>query len=203
MYVNILPTVADVAEACRNAKGGTPTKILETIAWFANARSLWDAEKCGDYLDDVRDQAAFLFDDIATQIKRETGIDCYPHETAKFDDIADEHLTEFVGGIVAHYDEPEVETPPAGQPPIVANGVEMAEHLLAVLRLANASDVPGVPNQTGRRESDGVYGHTHEALIRLLRVIRWPRGMASEAIMHAIEDGCTMREALFACQTGR
>jgi hypothetical protein len=72
-----------------------------------------------------------------------------------------------------------------------------------VLRLANASNVRGMPNQTGRREDDGVFGHTYEALIRLLRIIKWPREMAAEAITYAFNDGCTMSEALFACQTGR
>ncbi|WP_440100111.1 hypothetical protein [Streptosporangium sp. H16] len=205
MYANILPTVSDAAHACRNAaKENIGSKAIDTIAWFANARSVWIDESRPDYLAGVNDIAGFLFDDLATRILRETGKDRYPYENAKFDDIAAEHLAEFIDGIVAYYDDPEVETPPVGQPPAaVPAGVEMAEHLLAVMRLANASDVHGLPNQTGCRETDGVYGHTHEALIRLLRVIGWPRGMAVEAILHAINEGCTMSAALFACQTGR
>ncbi|MER6176676.1 hypothetical protein [Streptosporangium sp. NPDC001681] len=201
MYTNILPTTTDAAAACQSAPGGTPTKILDTIAWFHNANSVWNEEEFADLLAEVRDAAAFIYDDLASEIKRETGVDRYPYETAKFNDITAEDLPRFISGVLGYYgDEPQVDTKPAGPAgKLMGNrDATIAEHLLTVLRLSNASTTRGVPEQT-----DGVFGYAYEAMIRLLRTAQWPRAMTAEAIIHAIEEDCTMREALLACQTGR
>ncbi|WP_440063912.1 hypothetical protein [Streptosporangium sp. OZ121] len=207
MYANTLPTMRVAAQACREAaKNGVPTKALDTIVWFANASGVWNDETLDANRANVYDLGSHTYYNLCQMHTVNTGSSPYPDESDTFDDITEEDLPTFITSVLNWFDandDADEATPPAGAPPEVPNGFKMAEHLLAVMRLANASDIPGLPNQTGRRETDGVYGHTHEALIRLLRVIGWPREMAVEAILHAINEGCTMSAALFACQTGR
>ncbi|TDD53013.1 hypothetical protein E1286_08135 [Nonomuraea terrae] len=47
-----------------------------------------------------------------------------------------------------------------------------------------------------------VIGQTTEALASLLRECNWPRGMALQAINHAMVNHTTLRQAKYACQIG-
>ncbi len=70
----------------------------------------------------------------------------------------------------------------------------LADQILDALRAANRSDERLICQQ------DGVYGDLHEALVKLLCGFGWTREQATEAVLHAADDGeCTMADALFAC----
>ncbi|MDP9843354.1 hypothetical protein [Streptosporangium lutulentum] len=72
----------------------------------------------------------------------------------------------------------------------------LGEQLLTLMRALDSAE-----DQTLARW-DGAYGDAQEALIKLLGTQRWPRGMAMEAINYAMTQGVTLREAMYANQTG-
>ncbi|WP_424533727.1 hypothetical protein ACOZ38_25660 [Sphaerisporangium viridialbum] len=77
----------------------------------------------------------------------------------------------------------------------------IAEKLLDMLRLVNWAQ-----DQTLAR-ADNVYGEVEEALILAIcqanpEPFRWNREMARTAIDHAMLDGCSLRQAMYATQTG-
>ncbi|MEV0149769.1 MULTISPECIES: hypothetical protein [unclassified Nonomuraea] len=78
-------------------------------------------------------------------------------------------------------------TTPEVEPPTTA---EIAESILGALRQATAARYEAV--------ADAIT----EALVVLLHECGWPRGMAREAINHAMVNHTTMKAALFANQTG-
>ncbi|MFD8529500.1 hypothetical protein ACFV0L_18970 [Streptosporangium canum] len=57
-------------------------------------------------------------------------------------------------------------------------------------------------NQRFAIQTGGAYGDVREALIKVLGEEDWGRGMADEAIHHAMVTGCSMFDAMFATQTG-
>lgn len=73
---------------------------------------------------------------------------------------------------------------------------ELGEQLLTMLRNL------GMAEDTEHARWDGAYGDVQEALIKLLHTADWGRGMAVDAINHAMTEGVTLREAMYACQTG-
>ncbi|MEU7891781.1 hypothetical protein AB0B45_02825 [Nonomuraea sp. NPDC049152] len=86
----------------------------------------------------------------------------------------------------------------SGEHPTTA---QIGEKLLDLLRGCNSAE-----NQTLAR-SDHAYGAVHEALIHVITEaqpapFQWPHAMAEEAIQHAMLDGCTLRQAMFAVQAG-
>ncbi|MFG1709143.1 hypothetical protein ACFLIM_38725 [Nonomuraea sp. M3C6] len=84
---------------------------------------------------------------------------------------------------------------PEAEPPTTA---EIAETMLSVLRrLAAAKDRRILPDQY-----DSVTDQLMENLAALMREFDWPRGMALEAIHHAMTHGTTLRDAMLANQTG-
>ncbi|MEQ4724700.1 hypothetical protein [Nonomuraea sp. B19D2] len=75
---------------------------------------------------------------------------------------------------------------------------QIAETMLNVLRhLGTAQDRRISPDQYDR-----VADQLIESLASLLQEIDWPRGMTLEAIHHAMTHGTTLRQAMYACQTG-
>ncbi|GGO62953.1 hypothetical protein [Nonomuraea cavernae] len=89
-----------------------------------------------------------------------------------------------------------ITAPPAeADPPATA---EIAETMLSLLRrLANAKARRILPDQY-----DSVTDQLIESLAALLQEFDWPRGMALEAINYAMTNGTTMRDAMYATQTG-
>ncbi|WP_433235267.1 hypothetical protein ACQPYK_25050 [Streptosporangium sp. CA-135522] len=73
---------------------------------------------------------------------------------------------------------------------------ELGEQLLNLLRALNMAE----DQELARWH--GAYGDTREALIKLLGTQDWGRGMAIDAIHHAITKHVTLREAMLATQTG-
>ncbi|WP_433426193.1 hypothetical protein ACQP1V_42940 (plasmid) [Microtetraspora malaysiensis] len=74
----------------------------------------------------------------------------------------------------------------------------IAEHLLETLRLLDRAD-----DQRLAVQHEGAYGDVREALIKVLRTQGWGRGMADEAISHAMLDGCSMYDAMLATPANR
>lgn len=73
----------------------------------------------------------------------------------------------------------------------------IAEHLLQTLRLLDRADDQRLAVSQG-----GAYGDVLEALIKVLETQDWPRGMADEAILHAMLTGDTMFESMMASRAG-
>ncbi|GAA1768681.1 hypothetical protein [Nonomuraea bangladeshensis] len=85
--------------------------------------------------------------------------------------------------------------PAAAEPPASA---QIAENMLNTLRqLAAATDRPLSPDQY-----DKAADHLTESLAALMYEAAWPRGMALDAIHHALTHGTTLRQAMLACQIG-
>lgn len=82
-----------------------------------------------------------------------------------------------------------ITTPPATaiEPP---TNVTLAESILAALRLATTL------------QADTVAEALTEAFLVLLHECGWPRGMARDAINHAMVNNTTIKAALYANQTG-
>ncbi|TMR92809.1 hypothetical protein [Nonomuraea basaltis] len=73
----------------------------------------------------------------------------------------------------------------------------VAEHLLNTLRLLDQADDQRLAVQPG-----GAYGDVREALIKVLETQDWGRGMADEAILHAMLIGDTLFESMMASRAG-
>lgn len=90
-----------------------------------------------------------------------------------------------------------ITAPALAEPDPPLTPAELAENMLGLLRQFVAA----------RKEHplpfhDRVLDRCTEALVILMYDQEWPRGMALEAINHAMEHGTTLREAMYACQTG-
>ncbi|MFG1965746.1 hypothetical protein [Nonomuraea sp. NPDC049028] len=72
----------------------------------------------------------------------------------------------------------------------------IAEDLLLVLRRLNQAD-----DQKLARDP-GPYGHARHSLIAILETADWGPAHASEAIQHAMQEGSTLFDAMFATRVG-
>ncbi|MFI6497095.1 hypothetical protein [Nonomuraea typhae] len=68
----------------------------------------------------------------------------------------------------------------------------IAEDLLLVLRRLNQADDQRLAHDPGP------YGHARHALIAIMETGGWGPGHANEAIQHAMQEGCTLFDAMFA-----
>ncbi|GAA5046074.1 hypothetical protein HNP84_002491 [Thermocatellispora tengchongensis] len=72
----------------------------------------------------------------------------------------------------------------------------IAEDLLLILRRLNQAD-----DQKLARDP-GPYGHTRHALITILETADWGPAHANEAILHAMQEGSTLFDAMLATRVG-
>ncbi|UBU16593.1 hypothetical protein [Nonomuraea gerenzanensis] len=72
----------------------------------------------------------------------------------------------------------------------------IAEDLLLLMRRLNQAD-----DQKLARDP-GPYGHAQRALIAILETADWGPTHASEAIQHAMQEGCTLFDAMMATRAG-
>ncbi|MEU9887972.1 hypothetical protein [Sphaerisporangium sp. NPDC051011] len=82
------------------AAGGTPTDVLHAIAWAVTARAGWNDARHTMTLSGVLDKATFIFDCVAYEHQRNTGIEPYPDDTG-LDDLTAEHRPDFFLLVVA------------------------------------------------------------------------------------------------------
>ncbi|HUR03907.1 MAG TPA: hypothetical protein VM347_15285, partial [Nonomuraea sp.] len=72
----------------------------------------------------------------------------------------------------------------------------IAEDLLLVLRRLNQAD-----DQKLARDP-GPYGHARRALVGIMETADWGPAHADEAILHAMQEGSTLFDAMFATRAG-